>query len=79
MPICLKAGKYKIFVELPLSTKIQWITWFAVVRVTTKASSWGITTPSVSSSEKDKTIDSVFAAFGGLCNEYTSSLCILHV
>jgi hypothetical protein len=33
MPICLKVGKYKISAELPLSTKIRWITWFVAVKV----------------------------------------------
>jgi hypothetical protein len=62
--------------ELPLSTKIQWMTWFATIGVTINASSYGITTPHASSSEKEKGIKSFFAALEGLCKDRTSSTCI---
>jgi hypothetical protein len=51
--------------------------WLATVTVTTRASSWVITTLGAFSSEKDSTTDYVFATFIGLCREYTSSPCML--
>jgi hypothetical protein len=77
IPICWKAGQYKISAELPLSTRIRWIAWLATVTVTINASSWGITTPRASSSEKDSITDSILAAFIGLCRENTSPCMLL--
>ena len=59
-----KTAKNNTLVELPLSTRILFTSYFAIVDETTTASSWGVWTPRRSLSKKGITSLAVFALFG---------------
>ena len=68
-PIFSKAGRYKMYTELPLSTKTRCTLMLARWTVNTRGSLWGKCTPRVSSLVKVIESFSPLKLFGGRCSK----------